>query len=56
MTPLQPSVVTGWHAHVYFDGASRDAGSALRELVQAELAERIQIGRFHETPVGPHPM
>src|SRR6185436_17739727 len=56
MTPLDPSIITGWHAHVYFDAASRDAAWAMRETVQSALAGRVQIGRFHEKAVGPHPM
>ena len=56
MTSLDPSIITSWHAHAYFDAGSRDAAWALRETVQAELAGRVQIGRFHEKPVGPHPM
>ena len=56
MAPLPPSIITGWHAHVYFDAASRDAAWAMRESVQAALAAHVQIGRFHEKPVGPHPM
>ena len=56
MTPLQPSLIESWHAHVYFDAASRDAAWALREAIQADLAGRFEMGRFHEKPVGPHPM
>ena len=56
MAPLDPSIITGWHAHVYFDAASREPAWAMRETVQAELAGHVQIGRFHEKPVGPHPM
>ncbi|MBI3367990.1 MAG: hypothetical protein HY021_05950 [Burkholderiales bacterium] len=56
MHPLQPSAIASWHAHVYFDGASRDAAWALRELINIELAGRMEMGRFHEKPVGPHPM
>jgi DOPA 4,5-dioxygenase len=56
MNPLDPSAIRGWHAHVYFDAASRDAAWALRQVVQAALAGRVEIGRFHEKPVGPHPM
>ena len=48
--------ILSWHAHVYFDGTTRDAAWALRERIEAELAEHIQMGRFHEKPVGPHPM
>jgi len=53
---LDPSVIESWHAHVYFDASSRDAALALRATIEAELAGRIELGRFHEKPVGPHPM
>lgn len=54
---MQPTpIIDSWHAHVYFDGASRDAAWALRERIEAALAGQIQMGRFHEKPVGPHPM
>ena len=56
MPVLQPSLVESWHAHVYFDAASRDAAWALREVIVTELAGQIEMGRFHERPVGPHPM
>jgi aromatic ring-cleaving dioxygenase len=56
MNPRPPSTIASWHAHVYFDAGSRDAAWALREVIGAELAARVQIGRFHEKPVGPHPM
>ena len=55
MQPLSPSRIQSWHAHVYFDAASRDAAWALRESIVAELAGRMEMGRFHEKPVGPHP-
>ncbi|HUL66170.1 MAG TPA: DOPA 4,5-dioxygenase family protein [Burkholderiaceae bacterium] len=55
-TALDPSLIESWHAHVYFDGGSRDAAWALREVIIAELAGGIEVGRFHEKPVGPHPM
>lgn len=54
--PLPVSAIDSWHAHVYFDAASRDAAWALRELILVTLGERIEMGRFHEKPVGPHPM
>jgi aromatic ring-cleaving dioxygenase len=56
MTTLDPSAIKSWHAHVYFDAASRDAAWALRQVIEAELAGRVELGRFHEKPVGPHPM
>jgi len=53
---VNPSVIDSWHAHVYFDASSRDAARALRETIETELAGRMDLGRFHEKPVGPHPM
>jgi DOPA 4,5-dioxygenase len=53
---LAPALIESWHAHIYFDAGSRDAAWALRELIVAELADSIEMGRFHERPVGPHPM
>lgn len=55
MTARDPHLITSWHAHVYFDAPSRDAAWALRELIANELGARVEIGRFHERPVGPHP-
>jgi aromatic ring-cleaving dioxygenase len=51
----QPTI-DSWHSHVYFDAATRDAAFALRERIAAELAGAVSVGRFHERPVGPHPM
>lgn len=56
MAPPQPAIIDSWHAHVYFDATSRDAAWALREAIDVELAGRMQMGRFHEKPVGPHPL
>ena len=56
MNPLSPSLIVDWHAHVYFEASSREAARTLRETIGIELAGRIQMGRFHEKPVGPHPM
>ena len=56
MQALDPSIIDSWHAHVYFEASSRDAAWALREIIETELAGRMELGRFHEKPVGPHPM
>jgi len=56
MQSLSPSIIDSWHAHVYFDASSREAARALRETIEAELAGRMEMGRFHEKAVGPHPM
>ncbi|HEY9742370.1 MAG TPA: DOPA 4,5-dioxygenase family protein, partial [Coleofasciculaceae cyanobacterium] len=43
---------TGFHAHIYFDPATRDAAARVRE----ELGTRfeVQLGRWHDKPIGPH--
>jgi aromatic ring-cleaving dioxygenase len=50
---MTPEQIKDWHAHVYFDPASRDAAWALRERIEKSFD--IEMGRFHEKPVGPHP-
>jgi DOPA 4,5-dioxygenase len=50
---MNPEQIKDWHAHVYFDPASRDAAWALRERIERTFD--IEMGRFHEKPVGPHP-
>lgn len=48
--------IASWHAHVYFDEATRDAARAFRDSIVGRFGGRIEMGRFHERPVGPHPM
>lgn len=45
--------IRGFHAHVYYDPATRDAAARVRD----GLAERfeVELGRWHGRPVGPHP-
>jgi aromatic ring-cleaving dioxygenase len=56
MNYLDPAAITSWHAHIYFDAPTRDAAWTLREAIEARLGDIVQVGRFHERPVGPHPM
>jgi aromatic ring-cleaving dioxygenase len=55
MSSRSTSVIKSWHAHVYFDAGSRDAAWALRQVIEQELGAVIELGRFHERPMGPHP-
>ena len=55
MVNLDVSAITSWHAHVYFAADTVDAARALRDVVAAQLGDRVALGRFHERLVGPHP-
>ncbi|KKB61809.1 4,5-dioxygenase [Robbsia andropogonis] len=48
-------VIKSWHAHVYFDETSRDTAWHLREKILKHLGNQLEMGRFHEKTVGPHP-
>ena len=53
MTTRDPAGIAGWHAHIYYDPASRPRAEALREGIAAGFA--VRLGRWHDQPVGPHP-
>lgn len=46
--------ITGWHAHIYFDAATKPAARALCEAAVARFG--VAMGHMHDNPVGPHPM
>lgn len=45
--------IASFHAHVYYDTTTRDIAARVRE----ELGNRfeVQLGRWRDEPVGPHP-
>ena len=53
---LSEAVITGYHAHVYFEPDSESAARAetLRELVATAFSDIAYIGNWHDKPVGPH--
>lgn len=48
-----PADIAGFHAHIYFDPVSREVAARVREV----LGDRfdVQLGRWHDLPIGPHP-
>ncbi len=48
-----PPVISEYHAHVYYDAASRGRAERLRERVAAAFP-RARLGRWHDELVGPH--
>jgi DOPA 4,5-dioxygenase len=45
--------ITGFHAHIYFEPSSRAAAARVREGLGASF--EVQLGRWHDKPIGPHP-
>ncbi|MBW4507732.1 MAG: 4,5-dioxygenase [Scytonematopsis contorta HA4267-MV1] len=45
--------ITGFHAHVYYDTHTRDVAARVREELGARF--EVQLGRWRDEPVGPHP-
>lgn len=50
--------INGWHAHVYYTTITRPRAEALRAEIETLFGggdHPVVIGRWRETPVGPHP-
>lgn len=48
-----PARISGYHAHIYYDEATRPRAAALREAIEQRFT--VRMGRWHDVPVGPHP-
>ena len=51
---MPEQVITGYHAHVYFDADTVETARALCGAARDRFG--VVMGRVHEKPVGPHPM
>jgi len=47
------SKIKGFHAHIYYDTKTREAAARVREGLAARFD--VQLGSWHDEPVGPHP-
>ncbi len=50
---MDPATIKDYHAHVYYDPASRERAGRLRAAL--ERAFEVEMGRWRDAPVGPHP-
>ena len=46
--------IESYHAHVYYDAETKPIAASIREAVEARFD--IEMGRWRDKPVGPHPM
>jgi aromatic ring-cleaving dioxygenase len=46
-------VIKSYHAHVYFEATTTELARELRSVIEENF--EVQMGRFHEKRVGPHP-
>ena len=49
-----PSHIEGYHAHIYYDPNTRPIAARVRDAIGANFSTRL--GRWHDKPVGPHPI
>ena len=50
---LQMSAISEYHAHVYYDAATRPQAEELCQAAGSTFG--VKVGRMHDNPVGPHP-
>ncbi len=50
---METAKISGYHAHVYYDDASRAAAALVREEIAGRF--EVRMGRWRDAPVGPHP-
>ena len=48
------SELKGYHAHVYYDAATKPAAAKLREALVGKF--KVEAGAFSDEPRGPHPI
>jgi len=50
---VDPSATQGYHAHIYYDAETRPIAERLRGAIGNRFG--VELGRWRDEPVGPHP-
>jgi aromatic ring-cleaving dioxygenase len=45
--------IHGYHAHIYYEPQSRKIAASLRKKIEKTF--KVEMGRWRDEPVGPHP-
>ena len=48
------SEIKGYHAHVYYDAATKPTAERVRDALLAKF--KVEAGAFSDAPIGPHPV
>src|SRR5260370_35436567 len=49
-----PANIEGYPAHIYYDEGSREPAAHMREQLEQNFT--VEMGRWRDQPVGPHPI
>jgi DOPA 4,5-dioxygenase len=49
-----PCKIRGYHAHIYYEAKTRPIAERLREAIGNRFS--VELGRWRDEPVGPHPV
>lgn len=55
MKTQEISMIKGYHAHLYYDGASKHHAWKLRREIEGRFVGAV-VGRWHDKAMGPHPV
>ena len=53
MEIIDPAKIEDYHAHIYYDTATREIAVQIRESIEKNFT--VEMGRWHDEPIGPHP-
>lgn len=51
--PNKTNDIKNFHAHVYYDSHTREMAARVRDALAAQF--EVELGRWRDEPVGPHP-
>ena len=46
--------ITGYHAHVYYNADNKKIAQRFRRRIKVHF--NVNLGRWHDNPIGPHPI